>query len=126
MSTAVASQDLDAIKKVILEYYQEGGRAADNSVLKKAFHPASTMYGYNQKEMTGGPIDILWELVDKVIGPAKNLRIDMTHVDIVGGQIAQVRTEDYDWAGTRYTDMFNLIKENGEWKIISKIYYVWS
>ena len=40
------------------------------------------------------------------------------------GTIATVRLELDDWTGHRFTDMFTLLKSNGEWKIISKVFHL--
>ena len=121
-TTAVETQDIDGIHKAVLEYYIGGGKSANVAEFKKAFHEAATIYGYGQGKMTGGPIQLLFDIVAKS-EPAKNLRAEIVRMDITGGQVAQVKAEAYDWNGARYTDMFNLIKESGQWKIVSKIYY---
>ena len=123
-ATAVAAEDIDGIHKAILEYYIGGGGAANLEEFRKSFHPAATMYGYGGGTMSGGPIQNLFDLIGNA-KPAPNLRGEITRLDITGGRIAQVKAEVYDWNGARYTDMFNLIKENDEWKVISKIYYAW-
>lgn len=124
MSTAVASQDIDGIYRAVVEYYIGGGKTAHLETFKKAFHSAATIYGYRAGQMSGGPIQGLFDIIAGS-EPAKNLRGEIVHLDVVGGQIAQVKAEAYDWNGARYTDMFNLIKENGEWQIVGKIYYAW-
>jgi hypothetical protein len=44
-------------------------------------------------------------------------------MDIVG-TIASVRVETDDWTGHRFTDFFNVLKLDGEWKIMSKIFHL--
>ena len=40
------------------------------------------------------------------------------------GSIATVRLELDNWTGHRLTDMLALLKTDGEWKIISKVFYL--
>jgi hypothetical protein len=35
-----------------------------------------------------------------------------------------VRLELDNWTGHRFTDMFTLLKVDGEWKIISKVFHL--
>jgi hypothetical protein len=37
----------------------------------------------------------------------------------------RVRRLDTDnWTGHRFTDFFNLVKFNGQWKVVSKVFYL--
>ena len=45
----------------------------------------------------------------------------MVSIDIID-TIAAVRLELDDWNGHRYTDLFTLLKANGEWKILNKAF----
>ena len=40
--------------------------------------------------------------------------------------IATVRLELNNWAGSRYTDLFTLLKVDGEWKIMNKVFHLHS
>jgi hypothetical protein len=42
----------------------------------------------------------------------------------LNGTVATARVELYNWSGHRFTDQFTLLKYEGEWKIISKVFYL--
>lgn len=47
----------------------------------------------------------------------------MTRLDLAG-TVATVRLELDNWTGHKFTDMFTLLKTDGERKIISKVFYL--
>lgn len=64
----------------------------------------------------------LFDWVDKN-PPAKDLQARLASVD-VAGTVATVRLEIDNWGGHRFTDMFTLLKLDGQWQIISKVFYL--
>jgi hypothetical protein len=90
--------------------------------MRPAFHPGATIYGYVGPDLFGGPIQGLFDWHDGN-GPATDLEARIASVD-VAGTVATVRVEIDNWTGHRFTDMFTLLKENGAWKIISKVFYL--
>jgi hypothetical protein len=58
-------------------------------------------------------------------GPAAGIKSQIAAIDVVG-TIATVRLEIDNWSGSRFTDMFTLLKLNGEWKIMNKVLYLHS
>ena len=46
-------------------------------------------------------------------------------MDVVDS-VATVRLELDNWNGSRYTDMFTLLKVDGEWKIMNKVFHLHS
>jgi len=42
----------------------------------------------------------------------------------IGETVATVRLELENWSGHRFTDMFTLLKVDGEWKIINKVFHL--
>ena len=118
-------KDYDEIITVVNKYI-EGLISGDKEVVKQAFHKDATMYGYNTTDgFLGGSIDNLWDFMDKA-GPAKNLksRIDILDVE---GTIASVRVSlENDAYGESYTDFHQLLKLDGEWIIISKLFHLHS
>ena len=109
------TSEMSEIVKTV-EYYIDGGRKGSGDTMKKAFHPAATIYSKNG----GGPIQLLFDMVEGK--PAKDIPYTISAVDIKE-DIAMVRIEIDSWLGNKYTDMFTMIKTDGEWKIISKVSY---
>ena len=122
MSTsAKTTSEHDAIAETIRRYV-EGGRSGRGDDMKPAFHPGATIYGYIGDELFGGPIPMLFDWNDGN-GPATGLQARIAGIDIKG-TIATARLELGDWTGHRFTDMFTLLKTDGEWKIVSKVFYL--
>jgi Putative lumazine-binding len=122
MTTSPATEsEYDAIARTI-QRYVDGGKSGRSANMKEAFHPEATIFGYVGTELFAGPIQKLYDWNDQN-GPATELRAQLASVDIEG-TIATARLELDNWTGHRFTDMFTLLKIDGEWKIISKVFYL--
>jgi hypothetical protein len=122
MSTATpAISERAAIARTI-QRYVEGGKTGRTDEMKRAFHPGATIFGYLGSELFGGPIQLLFDWNDKN-GAARELEAQIISVDVMES-IATVRLELDNWSGHRFTDMFTLLQVDGEWKIISKVFYL--
>ena len=112
------NKEYEAIAKAV-DKYIEGGRKGSSEIMKNAFQPGANIFGHQNGEPVGGPIQLLYDLVD---GKAAAGEIPYTIVDLnVVEKIAMVRVDIDNWAGTRYSDMFTMIKAADEWKIVSKV-----
>ncbi len=56
-------------------------------------------------------------------GPATELQSRIASIDLIG-TVAMVRLELYNWSGHRFTDLFTLLKVEGEWKIMNKVFHL--
>lgn len=126
MSTASAApitavHEYDAIAATV-QTYIAGGRSGKSSHMKPAFHADATIHGYIGPDLFAGPIARLFDWVDSN-PPATEVQARLASVD-VAGTIATVRLEIDNWSGHRFTDMFTLLKLGGQWKIISKVFYL--
>ena len=116
-------KESDAIAKVV-QHYIDGGRSGKGDDMKPAFHKDATIFGYAGADLFAGPIQRLFDWVDGN-GPAKELQARIASIDVVDS-VATVRLELDDWIGSRYTDMFTLLKVDGEWKIMNKVFHLHS
>lgn len=116
-----AVNEYDAIVQAMQPYF-DGARSGRGEDMRPAFHPGATIYGYVGPDLFGGPIQGLFDWHDGN-GPATEVEARIVSVD-VAGTVATVRVEIDNWTGHRFTDMFTLLKENGAWKIISKVFYL--
>ena len=121
MSEPTYVNEIDAITKVV-QHYVEGARTGKGDAMKPAFHEGATIYGYVGADLFGGPIQSLFNWNDQN-GPAKNVQVRISSVDVVG-TCASVRLDMDDWTGHRFTDFFNLVKFDGQWKVVSKVFYL--
>lgn len=122
MNTTTYVQDYQAIVAV-LEQYNAGGAQADSSIMRPAFSTQATIFGIDGEDrLTGGPIEGLFDIIDSAFAPSPQARAAIVRVDIVG-TAASARVDTDDISGFRFTDFFNLLKVQGEWIIVSKIYH---
>ena len=90
--------------------------------MKPAFHDNATIAGYVGPKLLAGPIQFLYEWNDKN-GPATGLQSRIASIDVFD-TVATVRLELDNWTGDKFTDMFTLLKIDGEWKIMSKVFHL--
>lgn len=123
MSAAAAATGTDqqAITAVI-QQYMNGGIAGSSEVMSPAFHKDATIFGYLGPDFIGAPIQGLFDWVDQN-PPASGLQGEIASINIES-TIATVRVELHNWSGHRFTDMFTLLKVDGDWKIISKVFHL--
>jgi hypothetical protein len=119
-STSTVSE-YDAIAETVRRYV-DGGRSGRSEEMKAAFHPDATIFGYIGDDLFGGPIQKLFDWNDQN-GPATGLQARVASIDLIG-TVATARLELDNWTGHKFTDMFTLLKTDGEWKIISKVFYL--
>lgn len=118
--TETTVNDYEAVKKAINQYL-EAGKKGKSEVMKSAFHKDAIMYTSANSEISGGAIQNLFDYIDS--NPAApEIEAQITAVDIAG-TIAYARVESNNWHGARFSDMFLLLKEGNEWKIITKTYF---
>ena len=124
MTTATSPlSDYDQITSV-LQHYLDGARSGRGGAMKPAFHEDATIFGYVGPELFAGPIQQLFDWNDQN-GPATDLQARITRIDLVGS-VATVRVELDEWTGHRFTDLFTLLKIDGEWKIMNKVFHLHS
>ncbi len=114
----------EEIKKEVLkaiELYIEGGKNPAGGAGKKAFAQWATMsYNENGKLVTV-PFQSLFSIIDS-IGPEE---VSYTLKNItVSPTVATVAIESSFSKIGKFNDMFTLVKDEHDWKIVSKVYDV--
>ncbi|AMP98029.1 hypothetical protein AY601_1101 [Pedobacter cryoconitis] len=109
----------DGILKPI-ELYVEAGRKGDGNIAKPAFASTATMSWSENGELKSVPIQVLFD----GFSAAKPMEASYKLITLdVEGNAAIVRIES-QFGADKYADMFTLVKDGSDWKIISKIYQV--
>ena len=122
MTTAPTNvNEEDAIAKAV-QHYIDGAKSGKSDDMKPAFHKDATIFGYAGADLFGGPIQLLFDWSDGN-GPAKELNARIANIDLVE-TVATVRLELDNWSGARYTDLFTMLKVDGQWKIMSKVFHL--
>ncbi len=113
--------DYDAIAKT-LQHYIDGAKSGRGDDMKPAFHKDATIFGYVGTDLFAGPIQQLFDWNDQN-GPAPGLQARIASIDLID-TVATVRLELDNWTGHRYTDLFTMLKVDGEWKIMNKVFHL--
>jgi hypothetical protein len=120
-SKAVDISEYDAISRTVQQYI-DGGKTGRTEEMKKAFHPDATIFGYIGPDLFAGPIQGLFDWNDQN-GAAAELHGRIASIDVVE-TVATVRLELENWGVYRFTDMFTLLKVDGNWKIMNKVFHL--
>ena len=115
-------QEYNAIVEV-LNKYNDGCKQAKSSVMKPAFSDQATIFGVGEDgKLSGGPIQGLFDGIDSSFHPSPEAQAAIVRDDIVG-TAASARIDANDVSGVSFTDFFSLLKVDGKWTVISKIYH---
>ena len=107
---------LDAVAK-----YTEACKEGKSEIMKPAFTENALMYGYLNGEYYHGSIEALYGAVDAFgAAPETKDRVDVLNIE---GTAAVVRVTLEDWHGLASTDFHSLIKEDGQRKILAKVFH---
>lgn len=107
----------------VLNQYNEGGKQAKSSIMKPAFSEQATIFGVDSdNKLAGGPIQGLFDIIDSAFRPSPEAQGVIVNIDIVG-TAASARIDTNDISGFCFTDFFNLLKVEGKWTVVSKIYH---
>ena len=113
--------DKSLIKKTI-QHYINGAVSGKGEDMKPAFHSEATIFGFIGDDLFSGPIKNLFDWIDE--NPAaEELKTKIVNIDIEG-TVASVRLESENWSGYKFTDLFNLLKLNNQWKIMNKVFHL--
>lgn len=118
------TNDINAITATVRDYV-EGMVFNDDAKLRRAFDAKASIIGH----FVGGKFE--WLSLDQFIAavkgpgpaPAGSEPVwDVVTLDITG-DTAVVKITD-EFAGLRFTDTLSLLKREGNWQIVNKIYYL--
>ena len=118
---AVATHDYNAVIATASRYV-DGLREGSVATIKQAFHEEAVMYGFTNGQLLGGPISNLYSFVESN-GKAAEIT---TRLDVLAitPTTAVVRVDmEKDAIGADYNDYLTLIKIDGDWKVIAKVYH---
>ena len=119
MCDKTSSADLAGIRKA-LDLYVQAAVAGDSKVARPAFAEGATISHAENDSLICLPIQALFDYYDQTgKHPASYEIADYS----IAGDVAMVRIES-KFGDAEFTDMFALVKEGADWKIVSKIFTV--
>ena len=112
-----------AVRRV-LEQYIEASYTANVELLKTCFHADAVMSGYLQAELDIGTPQPFYDELEaatssKDAGENYLGEIEFIHIC---GLMASASIVEVNLLGVNYVNHFHLLKIEGEWRIVSKIY----
>lgn len=113
-----------AVKQVIQDY-MDGTYFADVEKLKNVFHDSAVMNGYLGSDvLLGDPAPFIEDIASSTVmadeGDAYQAEIESIRIE---GNVAAVVVSETGFKGSAtLVDFFHLIKTDGTWKIISKLF----
>jgi hypothetical protein len=116
---AGSMSDLLLIHEVI-GFYADGGSQGNPALVAQAFHPSATMKFIRDSALVDVPIaDFLKNYIKEGVVQQRTVGID--YVDVEGCAASAKITIDYPTH--QFVDYFNLLKTDGRWLIVSKIFH---
>ena len=110
----------EALIRQTINYYAEGGTMGNPQLVAKAFHPSASMKFIKDAVFTDVPIATFLSGYIKE-GVVQQRTIEINSIDISGNAAQAKLTIDY--STHQFIDYFNLLKTDGQWLIVSKIFY---
>jgi hypothetical protein len=122
VGTTVAVRADEAGARVPLELYLKGHATGDGEYYRRAFHPDAKIQGIRDGKLVSRTRE---EFAAGAPGkPADDealRRRRIVSVDVVDD--AAFAKIELDYPRIKFTDYFTLLKVDGEWKIMSKVYH---
>jgi hypothetical protein len=113
----------EAAIRSVVDLYFIGMREGDAESLKRAFHPDAMLYFVGEGNCLQGLTQAQWYAgqAESPHAPHRSgLHMRVTSIDRMGeAAVARVEVED---ALMRVTDYLSLLKIEGDWKVVNKIF----
>lgn len=113
--------DQTAVRAVVEEYVA-ASVARDVARLKAIFHPQALMSGYLQDQKMVGSLQPLYDFLQQQQADTSGKhRWEIPVLEVIGS-IADVTLIEKNFFGMNFTTYFHLMKLDGSWKIVSKLF----
>ena len=120
-NTTTSFFEYDRISKVIQRYIDSARYGRDEDMIT-AFHPQATIFGYAGAQLFAGPIQQFYRWNNEN-GAAPEIQARIASIELIN-TVASVRVALENWTGLRFTDLFTMLKTDGEWKITNKVFHL--
>ncbi|UTA69180.1 nuclear transport factor 2 family protein [Emticicia sp. 21SJ11W-3] len=113
---ASAQTDDEAIKATLYNYL-DGGATGDSARLNRAFHPAANLRSQSNGRISEIPVK---KFIASVPAGGAKWKSNVVSYSFAGTAGTAVTEEEFE--NFKYVDFLNLLKINGEWKIVSRVF----
>lgn len=122
LSAQTKTADEVAVMECLLDY-MDGGTFGDTTRLFRAFHASASMKYVDNKtgQFKDVPIADFLNRARAGAGKTQERQCRITHYKVTGTAAQGAVVLEYDTF--RFLDFFNLLKIDGQWKIVSKVFY---
>ena len=115
-----ATPEEEAAIRKTLDAYIDAALKGDSSIARQVFGELATISYSENDSIVSSPIQALFDYYDQS-GP-HHAEYEITSLE-VAGNVAIVRI-DSKFGDVCFDDMFALVKDGNDWKIVSKVYNV--
>lgn len=112
-------QELDGIKKA-LNAYIEAALKGESKIAEPVFAKTATISHNENDTLVSGPIQELFDYYDET-GP-HHAEYEITSAQVAGN--VAIVSIDSKFGDVGFDDMFSLVKDGDNWKIVSKVFQV--
>ncbi len=115
----------EAAVRQTINHYLHGLKFNDVESLKQAFYPDAKLFFVKKNGQMGQLTQAQWyDGFSKSAGKEEKGDLQIASIDIAGN-IASVKVEE-EYPTSHYTDYVSLLKLDGQWKIVNKVFYATS
>lgn len=112
----------DAAVRKPLELYLQGHATGDGELWKQAFHPSARIEGLRDGKLVSRTVtEFAAVAAGKPADDEAQRKRRIVSVDVTDD--AAFAKIELDYPKVKFTDYFTLLKVDGEWKIMSKVYH---
>ena len=108
--------------EAVAKKFCEAVKAGKSEIVKPYFYEKAVFFGQlNEETYQSGSIEEFYKTID-TFGACGDDYVSRIDILMLEKTIAVVRVIEDNWHGYKFTDILNLNKINGEWKIVAKVY----
>lgn len=118
---AVSESPDEAAVRATVQSYFDGMMEGRPELLADAFHQDAMLIGITSRGLTRIPFKEWSAAMTRAIPNPDQYHNRVVSVDIAGD--AAIAKTDLDWPSVHYVDYLSLLRIDGEWKIVNKIWH---
>jgi len=107
--------------RAILDEYIAACVAGSVERLQAIFHPDALMTGFLAGQHLMGPVEPFYQAVRNTPPPGSEYHAVVSDIRVAGA-IASASISEQGYLGLDFVDLFHLVRQQGDWKIVSKTF----